>query len=211
MWQGGCASADSQTSTIHCLKTLSGRACCAAPSTAGHFHGTTSTHWLERRHHRHFAFRGTENLLGFRRSRAARNLGTTTHACSSAITFPMSSIFQAKKTRGNNAREFVRLLSKPTHVAALPTHAVRDRSDRRDRFQLPGSSVPNNSKLPLILVCPMAVIRKQISMFFPVTEWRALRQEAARLGIPMTELCRRWLRPHIEQLPLNSLLEKRYN
>jgi hypothetical protein len=45
-----------------------------------------------------------------------------------------------------------------------------------------------------------AEIRKQISIFLPVSDWRALRQEAARLGIPITELCRRWMTPHMQQL-----------
>jgi hypothetical protein len=43
-------------------------------------------------------------------------------------------------------------------------------------------------------------IRKQISIFVPLSDWRAIRQEAARLRIPMTELCRRWMRPEIVQL-----------
>lgn len=42
---------------------------------------------------------------------------------------------------------------------------------------------------------PQLEIRKQISIFVPISEWRAIRQEAARLRIPMTELCRRWMRP----------------
>ena len=43
-------------------------------------------------------------------------------------------------------------------------------------------------------------IRKQISIFVPLSDWRAIRQEAARLRIPITELCRRWMRPQIVQL-----------
>ncbi|WP_437206977.1 hypothetical protein [Planctomicrobium sp. SH664] len=43
-------------------------------------------------------------------------------------------------------------------------------------------------------------VRKQISIFLPVTDWKALRQEAARLQIPITELCRRWIGPEIESL-----------
>lgn len=43
-------------------------------------------------------------------------------------------------------------------------------------------------------------IRKQISIFLPVSDWRALRLEAARQGIPITELCRRWMSPHMRQL-----------
>jgi hypothetical protein len=43
-------------------------------------------------------------------------------------------------------------------------------------------------------------LRKQISIFLPLSEWRALRQEAARLGIPITELCRRWIAPQMARL-----------
>lgn len=42
--------------------------------------------------------------------------------------------------------------------------------------------------------------RKQISIFLPVSDWRAIRREAARLKIPMTELCRRWIRPKLNVL-----------
>jgi len=42
--------------------------------------------------------------------------------------------------------------------------------------------------------------RKQISIFIPVSDWRAMRHEAARNQIPMTELCRRWMKPEMERL-----------
>lgn len=44
-------------------------------------------------------------------------------------------------------------------------------------------------------------IRKQISIFVPLSDWRNIRNEAARLRIPITELCRRWMRPEINKLP----------
>ena len=47
-------------------------------------------------------------------------------------------------------------------------------------------------------------LRKQISVFLPLTEWRAIRLEAARLKIPMTELCRRWMKPHLKRLVAES-------
>lgn len=47
---------------------------------------------------------------------------------------------------------------------------------------------------------PCREFRKQISIFIPVSDWRAIRLEAARLRIPMTELCRRWMNDDIEQL-----------
>jgi hypothetical protein len=43
-------------------------------------------------------------------------------------------------------------------------------------------------------------LRKQLSIFVPLSDWRAIRAEAARQNIPMTELCRRWMRPQMEQL-----------
>lgn len=46
----------------------------------------------------------------------------------------------------------------------------------------------------------MSGIRKQISLFLPLGEWKAIRQEAARQRIPMTELCRRWMKPGLEEL-----------
>jgi hypothetical protein len=45
-----------------------------------------------------------------------------------------------------------------------------------------------------------AQVRKQISIFVPNADWRALREEAARQRLPVTELCRRWLRPGLERL-----------
>jgi hypothetical protein len=43
-------------------------------------------------------------------------------------------------------------------------------------------------------------IRKQISIFLPLSDWRRLRAEAIRQRRPMTELCRRWMEPGLEQL-----------
>jgi hypothetical protein len=47
---------------------------------------------------------------------------------------------------------------------------------------------------------PLAPFRKQISIFVPVADWKAIRHEAARRRIPMTELCRRWLEPELHEL-----------
>lgn len=43
-------------------------------------------------------------------------------------------------------------------------------------------------------------VRKQISIYLPNADWRALRDEAARRRIPMTQLCRDWLRPELNQV-----------
>ncbi len=43
-------------------------------------------------------------------------------------------------------------------------------------------------------------LRKQISIFVPLSDWRAIREEAAKKGIPMTELCRRWMAKDLDRL-----------
>ena len=47
---------------------------------------------------------------------------------------------------------------------------------------------------------PSYELRKQISMFAPLSDWKLIRTEAARLKIPMTELCRRWMHKDMERL-----------
>jgi len=46
--------------------------------------------------------------------------------------------------------------------------------------------------------------RKQISIFLPVSDWKAIRLEAARRKIPMTELCRRWMKKDMQRLRSQS-------
>lgn len=43
-------------------------------------------------------------------------------------------------------------------------------------------------------------IRKQISIFLPLSDWKAIRLEAARQKIPMTELCRRWMKSDMQRI-----------
>ena len=43
-------------------------------------------------------------------------------------------------------------------------------------------------------------LRKQISIFVPLSDWKAIRLEAARLRIPMTELCRQWMKNDMNRL-----------
>jgi hypothetical protein len=43
-------------------------------------------------------------------------------------------------------------------------------------------------------------IRKQISLFLPVGDWRLLRSEAARRRQPMTALCLEWMEPGLNKL-----------
>ncbi|MDA0832201.1 MAG: hypothetical protein O3A29_02880 [Planctomycetota bacterium] len=43
-------------------------------------------------------------------------------------------------------------------------------------------------------------LRKQISIFIPLSDWRAIREEAARRGVPMTELCRQWMANDLKRL-----------
>ncbi len=47
---------------------------------------------------------------------------------------------------------------------------------------------------------PNHELRKQISLFVPLSHWKAIRREAARQKIPMTELCRRWMKPELVEL-----------
>ncbi len=42
--------------------------------------------------------------------------------------------------------------------------------------------------------------KKQLSIFVPISDWKAIRFEAAKQKIPMTELCRRWLDPEINKV-----------
>ncbi len=47
-------------------------------------------------------------------------------------------------------------------------------------------------------------IKKQLSIFVPISDWKAIRMEAARRHIPMTELCRQWMKPQINQLKIED-------
>lgn len=47
---------------------------------------------------------------------------------------------------------------------------------------------------------PTGEVRKQISFFLPLSEWKALRDEAARQRVPITVLCRRWIDPELVRL-----------
>ena len=42
--------------------------------------------------------------------------------------------------------------------------------------------------------------KKQITIFVPLQEWLTIRREAARLNIPITELCRKLIRPELDKL-----------
>lgn len=44
------------------------------------------------------------------------------------------------------------------------------------------------------------IFRKQISIFIPLSDWKAMRLEAAAQRIPMTELCRRWMEPGLRSI-----------
>ncbi len=43
-------------------------------------------------------------------------------------------------------------------------------------------------------------IRKQVSIFMPLSDWKAIRFEAAKQRIPMSELCRRWMNSDMQRL-----------
>ena len=44
------------------------------------------------------------------------------------------------------------------------------------------------------------LMRKQIQIYLPLADWTLVRDEAARLGLPMTELARRWIEPELARL-----------
>lgn len=50
----------------------------------------------------------------------------------------------------------------------------------------------------------MVEFKKQISIFVPLSDWKAIRQEAARQHISITELCRRWMQPGLDMLQRQS-------
>lgn len=47
---------------------------------------------------------------------------------------------------------------------------------------------------------PTTELKKQVSVFLPLSDWKAVRFEAARRRIPMTELCRRWMEPELRRI-----------
>jgi hypothetical protein len=52
-------------------------------------------------------------------------------------------------------------------------------------------------------------IRKQISIFVKLSDWKAIRLEAARRRIPMTELCRQWMKRDLDELKRRQRKELR--
>lgn len=43
-------------------------------------------------------------------------------------------------------------------------------------------------------------IRKQITIYVPMSEWKALYRESARLKKPITALIKQWIAPHVDKL-----------
>lgn len=43
-------------------------------------------------------------------------------------------------------------------------------------------------------------IRKQIMIYVPLSEWKALYRESARLKKPITALIKKWIAPHVDKL-----------
>ena len=76
----------------------------------------------------------------------------------------------------------------PHALTNQPSVVAQSRLNKNRRFPEKGKVV---STLEL---------RKQISIFVPLSDWRAIRYEAARRKIPMTELCRRWMTPELSRL-----------
>ena len=45
-----------------------------------------------------------------------------------------------------------------------------------------------------------AQIRKQVSVFIPIEDWKMLRYEAARRHETVSDICREWMKPGLEQM-----------
>ena len=44
-------------------------------------------------------------------------------------------------------------------------------------------------------------LQKQVSLYVSLSDWKALHDEAQRQKLPITELVRNWIGPHVAQLP----------
>lgn len=47
-------------------------------------------------------------------------------------------------------------------------------------------------------------VRKQVSVFIPLEDWKLLRFEAARRHETMSDICRGWMLPGLEQMRKES-------
>jgi len=43
-------------------------------------------------------------------------------------------------------------------------------------------------------------LKKSIGVYLPVSDYKLIEREAARRKVPKNELCRQWIRPHVEEL-----------
>lgn len=58
------------------------------------------------------------------------------------------------------------------------------------------------------LVPPGRIVhQKQVAIYIPREDWKSLRIAAAFQHIPMTELVRRWMEPHLAELRLNPMAD----
>ena len=48
--------------------------------------------------------------------------------------------------------------------------------------------------------CTSGKLRKQISIFISLSDWKLIRAEASRLGLANSQLCRAWIIPYLETL-----------
>ena len=73
-------------------------------------------------------------------------------------------------------------------------------SESQSREEIHEGTLPQSCSSLEVTGMKTVELRKQISIFIPLSDWRAIREEAARQRIPMTELCRRWMNPDLERL-----------
>lgn len=93
-------------------------------------------------------------------------------------------------------------------IATIPmsiTHSTISPGSRADAdaddTTVPPVKIPNPVSSEVVSVSTKpAEVRKQVSIFLPVSDWKILRHEAARRQIPITELCRMWIGPGIAEL-----------
>ena len=89
------------------------------------------------------------------------------------------------------------------HDEALPEPGLADQAQRSTHDMLPLITKDQNRlthSKELTMSDHKIQLRKQISIFLPLADWKAIRLEAARQKIPMTELCRRWMKQDMEKL-----------
>ncbi len=83
---------------------------------------------------------------------------------------------------------------------APPTEGLNGSETRTERILSRGSETTSPTRLIMSKSYHNSQLRKQISMFLSASDWRALRDEAARQRVSLAELCRRSLAPALRAI-----------